>query len=114
MPLTAIAATLGEPLLTIHSICNKPSTPRRCGYRNRLRYDTPARRRLVDFIKSHNWARTATYTELSAETGLYASDSTIGRLLRKEGFQQYVAHLKPWLTQRHHQQRLEFAHRVSL
>jgi len=77
---------LGEPLLTVYSIYNKPSTPRRRGYRNRLRYDTPARRRLVDFIESHDWARTATYAELSAETGLYASDSTIRRLLGKEGF----------------------------
>jgi hypothetical protein len=86
MPLTTITTTLGEPLLTIHSIYNKPLTPRRCGYRNRLRYNTPACRRLVDFIKSYNWARTATYAELSAETGLYASDSIIRRLLRKEGF----------------------------
>jgi Transposase len=110
MPLTAIAGALGEPLLTVHSICNKPLTPQRCGYRNRLRYDIPTRRRLVDFIESHDWARTATYTELSAETGLYASDSIIRRLLRKEGFQQCVAHPKPWLTQRQRQERLTFAH----
>ena len=84
MPFTTIATTLREPLSTIHAICNEPSTPQRDGFRNRLRYGTPARRRLVDFIESHDWARTATYTELSAETGLYASDSIIGRLLKKK------------------------------
>ncbi|OCK86580.1 uncharacterized protein K441DRAFT_411854, partial [Cenococcum geophilum 1.58] len=68
---------------------------------------------LVDFIKSHNWARTATYAELSAETGLYASDSIIGRLLKKEGFRRYIAYPKLWLTQRQRQERLAFAHRVS-
>lgn len=113
MPFTTIATTLQEPLSTVHAICNEPSTPRRGGFRNRLRYDTPARRRLVDFIESYDWARTATYAELSAETGLYASDSTIGRLLKKEGFRRCVAHPKPWLTQRQRQERLAFAHRVS-
>jgi len=86
MPFTAITATLGKPLLIIHSIYNKPSTLRRCSYRNRLRYDTPACRRLVNFIKSYNWARTAIYAELSAETGLYAFNSIIRRLLKKGGF----------------------------
>ena len=113
MPFTTIATTLREPLSTVHAICNEPSTPRRGGFRNRLRYDTPARRRLVDFIESYDWARTATYAELSAETGLYASDSTIGRLLKKEGFRRCVAYPKPWLTQRQRQERLAFAHRVS-
>ena len=86
MFLITITAILGEPLLTIYSIYNKLSTPWHYSYRNRLRYNTPARRRLVDFIKSYNWARTATYAELSAEMGLYASNSIIRRLLRKEGF----------------------------
>ena len=54
MRLTAITATLGEPLLTIYSIYNKPLTPWRYGYRNCLRYNTPMRRHLVDFIKSYN------------------------------------------------------------
>jgi len=86
MPFTTIATTLREPLLTVHAICNEPSTPQRSGFRNRLKYDTPARRRLVDFIESHDWARTATYAELSAETGLYVFDFIIRRLLKKEGF----------------------------
>jgi hypothetical protein len=98
MPFTTIATTLREPLLTVYAIYNEPLTPRRGGFRNRLRYDTPARRCLVDFIESYNWARTATYAELSAETGLYASNSIIGRLLKKEGFWRCVAHPKPWLT----------------
>jgi Transposase len=113
MPFTTIATALREPLSTVHAIYNEPSTPRHGGFRNRLRYDTPARRRLVNFIESHNWARTATYTKLSAETGLYISDSTIGQLLKKEGFQRCVTHPKPWLTQRQHQERLVFAHQVS-
>ena len=46
----------------------------------------PVHRRLVNFIESHDWARTATYAELSAKTGLYASDSIIRQLLKKEGF----------------------------
>ena len=86
MPFTAIATTLREPLSTVHAICNEPSTPRRGGFRNRLRYDTPARRRLVNFIESHDWARTATYAKLSAKTGLYASNSIIRQLLKKKGF----------------------------
>ena len=80
MPFTTIATTLREPLLTVHAIYNKPLTPRRGSFRNRLKFNTPARRRLANFIESYDWARSATYAELSAETGLYASDS------KKEGF----------------------------
>ena len=86
MPFTTITATLGEPLLTIHSIYNKPLTPRRYSYRNCLRYNTPIHYCLVNFIKSYNWARTATYAKLSIKTGLYTSNSIIRQLLRKEGF----------------------------
>jgi hypothetical protein len=98
MPFTTIVTTLREPLSTVHAICNEPSTPRYGGFRNRLRYDTPVRQRLVNFIESYDWVRTATYAKLSAETGLYASDSTIGRLLKKEGFQRYITHPKLWFT----------------
>ena len=86
MPFTTIVITLRESLLTIYAVCNEPLTPRCGGFRNRLRYGTSACRCLVDFIESYDWARTATYAELSAETGLYASDFIIGRLLKKEGF----------------------------
>ena len=113
MPFTTITTTLQEPLLTVHAIYNKPSTPRRGGFRNRLRYNTPARRHLVDFIKSYNWARTATYAKLSTKIGLYVSNFIIRRLLKKEGFWRCVVYLKPWLTQRQRQERLAFAHWVS-
>jgi len=86
MPFITIITTLQEPLLTIHAIYNKPLTPRRGGFKNHLKYDTSARRRLVDFIKSYNWACTAIYAKLSIEIKLYIFNFIIKQLLKKEGF----------------------------
>ena len=42
MPFTTITTTLREPLLTVYAIYNEPLTPQHGGFRNRLRYNTPA------------------------------------------------------------------------
>ena len=77
MPFTTITTALREPLSTIYTICNEPSTPQYGGFRNHLKYNTLARQCLVNFIKSHDWVRTATYIKLFAEIGLYASNFII-------------------------------------
>ena len=86
MPFTTIITTLREPLSTIHAIYNKPSTPQCGSFRNCFRYNMPAHQRLINFIKSYNWAHTATYTKLSTKIGLYTSNFIIRQLLKKEGF----------------------------
>lgn len=72
--------------------------------------DTPAKRRLIDFVESSAEARRLTWAELIHHQGLNCSTRTIQRYLHGAGFRRCLAIPKPWLTEKQKEACLAWAH----
>jgi sigma54-dependent transcription regulator len=77
-------------------ICDTPATPKkRCSTHN-IAFNTPARKKLVEFVTSSATTRRMTYKEIAAAMDLQCSLSTIGKALFKGGYGRRIAKKKPW------------------
>ena len=104
-----IKNAVSQSRTTIRRICNEPATPKKNNGGFRRVFDTPAKDRLINFIESSAIGRRMTFGELAKHHGLSVSATTIARYLKKAGFRRSLAVPKPWLTDKHKMDRLDWA-----
>ena len=104
-----IARKLGLSTSTIQNILTQPTTPQKVTRNSTRLINTPVKERLLDFIESSAESRRMTYGQLRQSLGLSCSDSTVRRVLFGAGYRRCIAQVKPYLTDRTKQLRLQWA-----
>jgi IS30 family transposase len=89
-----IATALSLKKTTVARICHVPATPKKRRYYSF--FDTPTRKRLVDFITSSAATRQMTFEEVKDNMNLQCSTDAIRDALSKEGYGRRIAVKKPW------------------
>ena len=92
-----IAAALPFGKSTVARICQAPATPKkRQRHSSYSSFNTPAQKRLVDFVTSSAANQQMPLEEIKTQMNLQCSVNSIRKALSKEGFGRRIARKKPW------------------
>ena len=89
-----IATALPLKKSTVAHICQAPATPKKRRYYSS--FNTPARKRLINFITSSAATRQMPLKEVKAQMSLQCSVRTMQKALAEEGYGRRIARKKPW------------------
>jgi IS30 family transposase len=89
-----IATALPLKKSTVARICQAPTTPKKHRYYSS--FNTPARKKLIDFITSSATTQQMPLKEVKAQMSLQCSVRTMQKALAEEGYGRRIARKKPW------------------